>query len=237
MVLYPRRLLRPRGRLPEYGHRRSIQAQAPPSNWTERLPPKASRPGGLFSQRPPVGSFGQHRKVTSDALIQNSASSSKVVRLMRCTVTLAEKGGAPRQPNATLGCFSVDDFLRFVDQRIGRKLSLQVVANHLKLSKASFTRGFRQAFGTSFHRYLLRRRIEIAKQLLLDTTYDLSFIGEETGFSSPSHFSSVFLSISGVTPARYRERTSVGRHRMSARSGNRHSSCPVCGQRSSLDRS
>jgi transcriptional regulator GlxA family with amidase domain len=50
------------------------------------------------------------------------------------------------------------------------------------------------------------RSVEVAQRLLRDTAQDLSWIANETGFSSQSHFTAWFRLVTGYTPARFRER-------------------------------
>jgi AraC family transcriptional regulator len=54
------------------------------------------------------------------------------------------------------------------------------------------------------HRFVLERRIELARLYLADGKEALSSIAYVTGFSSQAHFSSVFRRLMGVTPKEYR---------------------------------
>lgn len=99
------------------------------------------------------------------------------------------------------------EFLAYVDQVLGRKIVLDVVSRRQGLSRAVFTKRFKSSVGHSFHQYVIQRRVEVARGLLLDTQLSLAFIAEETGFSSTSHFVDVFRALTGVTPARFRERS------------------------------
>ncbi|MFP4382237.1 MAG: helix-turn-helix domain-containing protein, partial [Candidatus Sumerlaeia bacterium] len=52
--------------------------------------------------------------------------------------------------------------------------------------------------------YLLRLRIDKARQLLMQTSMNLAEIAEHTGFSSPYHLSNVFKKVRGQSPSEYR---------------------------------
>lgn len=104
-----------------------------------------------------------------------------------------------------LGRLSADELVRHVDQRLKYELPLDAVSKHVGLSRAAFTRIFRAYFRISFHRYVVQRRIAIARELLIRTDFDLAVIGEETGFCSQSHFATVFRAIAGISPGRFRE--------------------------------
>lgn len=68
-------------------------------------------------------------------------------------------------------------------------------------------REFRRAFGDTPHRYLTRRRIELAKALLETTTMSVTDVCFAVGFQSPSSFSGLFRRYAGSPPSRYRARS------------------------------
>lgn len=98
------------------------------------------------------------------------------------------------------------ELLAWIDAHIAQKLTLDELAARAGTSRALFTRRFRSATGQSPHQYLTRRRVEIAQRLLRDTERDLAWIAQETGFSSQSHFTAWFRTLTGSTPGLYRER-------------------------------
>lgn len=106
-----------------------------------------------------------------------------------------------------LGKLSVEEFLNHVEQRLQCKLSINAVSRFVGLSRAVFTKRFRASIGISFHRYLVRRRIELAKRMLHGSESSLADISDATGFGSSAHFATVFRDIVGSTPARFREQS------------------------------
>ena len=91
-----------------------------------------------------------------------------------------------------------------IDSAIDEDLNLTTLAAEAGMSPFYFARAFRQHFGEAPHQYLLRKRIERGKQLLLQTETSLVEIALATGFSSQSHFTSTFKRFVGVTPGEYR---------------------------------
>jgi AraC-like DNA-binding protein len=53
-----------------------------------------------------------------------------------------------------------------MDREYERELDVPALARKAHGSRARFVRGFKKAFGETPHQYLLRRRIERAKELL-----------------------------------------------------------------------
>ena len=64
-------------------------------------------------------------------------------------------------------------------------------------------RQFRIALGTTPHRYLLMRRLELARELIHNGR-PLVDVALDTGFADQAHFTRAFRSAFGLTPARYR---------------------------------
>ena len=84
------------------------------------------------------------------------------------------------------------------------ELSLQVLAKESGYSRVHFVRMFRAATGYPPHTYLLKLRVDRARELLANPTLSLTEIALECGFSSHSHLSRVFRQVLGATPSEYR---------------------------------
>ena len=96
----------------------------------------------------------------------------------------------------------------YVDARLDRPLRLDDLARHAGLSRSHFTRRFHAAAGVPPHRFLLLRRIDRAKELLLHTGSELVEIAHEVGFQNQSHFTQVFRAVTGLTPGKFRHGSS-----------------------------
>jgi transcriptional regulator GlxA family with amidase domain len=93
-----------------------------------------------------------------------------------------------------------------IDREYARQLDVPTLAKEALASTAHFSRSFRQAFGETPHRYLLRRRIERAKELLRGTELSVTDVGLEVGFRSLGSFSTAFRELVGEPPSAYRSR-------------------------------
>lgn len=71
-------------------------------------------------------------------------------------------------------------------------------------SKRHFLRTFRVSTGLSPYQYILRVRLERARQLMHERSLTLLDIALESGFTSNAHFSNVFRQHFGVTPSHFR---------------------------------
>lgn len=78
------------------------------------------------------------------------------------------------------------------------------LAEHLGVSKCHLVRVFSSEMGTTPGKYLTHTRVEAAKLLLLDGTYNLDLIASLCGFSGANYLCRVFKRETGSTPAAWR---------------------------------
>ncbi|UGY03892.1 helix-turn-helix domain-containing protein [Bradyrhizobium quebecense] len=94
-----------------------------------------------------------------------------------------------------------------LDSDLGGKFSLQQIAAEFDLSVSHFSRAFRISTGLPPHQWLLRRRLEAAKQLMTVRDLPLAEIALSAGFANQSHFTRVFSAAIGVSPGVWRRET------------------------------
>lgn len=93
----------------------------------------------------------------------------------------------------------------YIEANIDRKIGLVELANLLNMSRYHFTRLFSSSMGICPSQYLIDQRLKKAVYLLENTKLGIGAISQQTGFSSQSHFSSVFSKKMQVSPAKYRK--------------------------------
>ena len=74
------------------------------------------------------------------------------------------------------------------------------------MSLYHFSRLFKQSTGLSSRHYLLRQRIERAKELLADPRRRIAEVSYELGFPHQRHFATTFRTLVGMTPREYQRR-------------------------------
>jgi transcriptional regulator GlxA family with amidase domain len=92
----------------------------------------------------------------------------------------------------------------YMIDNLSRKIAIRDVATACGLSPSHFTRAFRSSCGDTPHQWLLKQRMERAKQLLRENKLCLSQIGLECGFSHRVSFTKAFSRIIGTSPAHWR---------------------------------
>jgi len=97
----------------------------------------------------------------------------------------------------------------FIDAHLDQQLSLAQLAQTVALSQYHFARRFREATGTSPHRFVTERRVDRAQRLLTNSALPISVVANECGFSDQSHMTRVFQQWFGATPRAIRLRASA----------------------------
>jgi AraC-like DNA-binding protein len=97
-----------------------------------------------------------------------------------------------------------------MDRSFARPLDVPTLAGVALVSPSHFSRQFRATFGETPHRYLQRRRVERAMELLRETDCPVTEICFAVGFNSLGTFSRTFRAIVGEPPSAYRERFAAG---------------------------
>jgi AraC-like DNA-binding protein len=93
-----------------------------------------------------------------------------------------------------------------MDRAFAQPLDVPALARVTHVSPAHFSRQFRATFGETPHRYLQRRRVERAMQLLRETRRPVTEICFDVGFNSLGTFSRTFRDVVGESPSSYRRR-------------------------------
>jgi AraC-like DNA-binding protein len=93
-----------------------------------------------------------------------------------------------------------------MDRAFAAPLDVPALARVAHVSPAHFSRQFRATFDETPHRYLQRRRVERAMELLRETDRPVTEICFDVGFNSVGTFSRTFREVVGEAPSRYRAR-------------------------------
>jgi len=95
----------------------------------------------------------------------------------------------------------------FIYEHFTQKFSLEEVASGVGVHPIYLASEFRRHYQCTVGECIRRLRIEYACRKLSESEISLVEIALAAGFSSQSHFSSVFKRITGMTPATYRANT------------------------------
>jgi len=101
---------------------------------------------------------------------------------------------------------SLTPAVEFMCREYRQRLTVKDLAAQVQMSTSHFNRLFREHFGVSPYKYLLRVRVTAVCDLLATTDLPINSISERTGFYDSSHLTNEFKLFQGVSPREYRLR-------------------------------
>ena len=101
---------------------------------------------------------------------------------------------------------NLHDVRTYIDDHLEQPLSVDDLAERAYLSRYHFIRLFRRHFYVTPHQYLMRKRLEKARELLADSELTITEICFAVGFESVGSFSTLFHRNVGWSPSIYRAR-------------------------------
>jgi AraC-like DNA-binding protein len=129
------------------------------------------------------------------------AIDSLILRLAEGLIEADPSCGRMSQPRH-LHVAALESARQFLDSektRVVRSAELEALTG---LSRFDLARQFRLMFGTSPYRYLLMRRLDVARARLARRR-PLVELALDVGFSDQAHFTRLFKAAYGLTPSRY----------------------------------
>jgi AraC family transcriptional regulator len=90
---------------------------------------------------------------------------------------------------------------RYIEDHLDRSLTLSTLAAQLGMSSSHFKAVFRRSLGVPVHEYIIQRRVDRAKRLLLRADRPAAEVALAAGFSHQSHMARCMRRILGVTPS------------------------------------
>ncbi|HEY9630481.1 MAG TPA: AraC family transcriptional regulator [Coleofasciculaceae cyanobacterium] len=103
-----------------------------------------------------------------------------------------------------LSKYKLKQAFEYMNAHLSENVSLASVSEELEISQFHFCRLFKQSTGMTPHAYLIKQRVERAKQLLKRKEGTMLDIAIECGFANPSHFAKHFRKHTGISPKQFR---------------------------------
>ena len=92
----------------------------------------------------------------------------------------------------------------YVEANLEKDLSVQHLAALVGLSATHFSSLFRNATGVSPHQFLIQKRVERARMLLVSSTDSIAHVAIQVGFYDQSHLTRQMRRVLGICPGRLR---------------------------------
>lgn len=100
---------------------------------------------------------------------------------------------------------SAKRILDFLNAHYREDITLRDISRSLHISEYYLSHLFKDEYGTAPMKYVMKRRIGEAQGLLMDSNISIGDISDYLGFSSVSHFNSMFKKYVGIPPGAYRK--------------------------------
>jgi AraC-like DNA-binding protein len=81
--------------------------------------------------------------------------------------------------------------------------SIKALSQYMGMCPTKAKMLFKQVYGYPPHQYFKKKKLEMAYQLIRETDYDMSEIGQKLGYKNLSHFSADFKKHYGILPKKY----------------------------------
>jgi transcriptional regulator GlxA family with amidase domain len=104
--------------------------------------------------------------------------------------------------------------IEFVEENLAGTIRIDDLAAVARIGARQLSRAFRRDFGEAPYAYVVRRRIERAKEMMVLSEEPLANIAAKCGLSDQPHLTRLFRRIVGESPARWRQRAGCFRLQM-----------------------
>jgi AraC family transcriptional regulator len=142
-----------------------------------------------------------HNAYPGGRLFSDSLGTALAARLLALQSGAIEQ--APRRGHA-LPQWRLRQVLEYIEANLEQDLTLAELAGVAGFSLSHFKALFREAAGVPVHRFVLERRVERARVLLLEGKMSATDIALEAGFTHSSHMARCMRRVLGLSPAQLR---------------------------------
>ena len=97
----------------------------------------------------------------------------------------------------------------YIERNLKRGISLEDVANHVNISTYYLSKIFKKEMGVNFITYVTDRKMDMAKEMLVNTDIPVLNIALDLAYNEANYFSKAFKKKTGLTPSEYREKYRV----------------------------
>jgi AraC family transcriptional regulator len=138
-----------------------------------------------------------HDAYPGGRLFSDSLASALAARLLAMQ---SRRSASAVRPGRALPAWRLRRVLEYIEAHLDQDLSLAELASVAGFSLSHFKPLFKQAAGMPVHRFVLERRVERARNLLLQGGRSVSEIALDAGFAHPSHMARCMRRLLGVSP-------------------------------------
>jgi AraC-like DNA-binding protein len=137
---------------------------------------------------------------------RESGYEAMVLSLFFHLVTFLSRRYSTAQKASRKSLLAIGEVISLIETRYAEVLTLSQLARTAHLSVSHLLRVFKEAMGVSPIEYLIRVRMNKARELLAGTDLSMTEIGFRIGFLDSNYFARQFKKVTGISPREYRKR-------------------------------
>jgi YesN/AraC family two-component response regulator len=103
----------------------------------------------------------------------------------------------------------MESVVDYIERNLKRGISLEDVANHVNISTYYLSKIFKKEMGVNFITYVTDRKMDLAKEMLVNTDIPVLNIALDLAYNEANYFSKAFKKKTGLTPSEYREQYKI----------------------------
>ena len=145
------------------------------------------------------------RRLRADFTAGNPLAGALGAALIHRLAVVAHGSRGATEPDPP-GALAVPRAIALIQEGAPRPLDLHAVADECGIGYSTLRRRFKQMTGQTITDYLLRVRLDRARDLLAHTRISVAEVADAVGFADPYYFSRVFRLKEGVSPTAFRAR-------------------------------
>lgn len=98
------------------------------------------------------------------------------------------------------------EVIRYINEHFTENLQMVDLTDRFGYNRFYLSQMIKERTGYAFNDYVNRRKVELAKELLVDPQLSIKEIAERTGFSYSYYFSKIFKKYENISPGEFREK-------------------------------
>ncbi|MEW6357976.1 MAG: AraC family transcriptional regulator [Planctomycetota bacterium] len=129
----------------------------------------------------------------------------ELIVALRRAIEAARNGGSPATSDERVAEI-VESTKAYIDEHVAFPIALDDLSENVYLSPYYLSRLFKKETGYSPIKFVIEKKMELARDLLTGTNLKVIDIAVRVGYQNPYYFFRLFKKIVGMTPSEYRRR-------------------------------
>jgi AraC-like DNA-binding protein len=95
--------------------------------------------------------------------------------------------------------------IKYIQENIHRKISVDELCRKVYMSRSTFFRLFKTELGITPVEYIIKEKMKLAKEILLNSNLSINAVAFQCGFNNVNHFIKTFRYFEKITPLQFKK--------------------------------